>query len=46
MLLRNIESFVRIPDWRLTTAEILYLAEAGSRAGLPRAAPFSGLLAA
>jgi uncharacterized protein Usg len=24
MLLRNIESFVRIPDWRLTTAEILY----------------------
>jgi uncharacterized protein Usg len=24
MLLRDIESFVRIPDWRLTTAEILY----------------------
>jgi len=24
MLLRDIEAFVRIPDWRLTTAEILY----------------------
>jgi uncharacterized protein Usg len=24
MLLREIDSFVRIPDWRLTTAEILY----------------------
>jgi uncharacterized protein Usg len=24
MLLRDIDSFVRIPDWRLTTAEILY----------------------
>ena len=24
MLLRDLESFVRIPDWRLTTAEILY----------------------
>jgi uncharacterized protein Usg len=24
MLLRDIESFVCIPDWRLTTAEILY----------------------
>ncbi|MCI0752429.1 usg protein [Teichococcus vastitatis] len=24
MLLRDIEGIVRIPDWRLTTAEILY----------------------
>lgn len=24
MLLRDIEAIVRIPDWRLTTAEILY----------------------
>jgi uncharacterized protein Usg len=23
-MLQNLESFVRIPDWRLTTAEILY----------------------
>lgn len=24
MLLRDLETFVRIPDWHLTTAEILY----------------------
>ncbi len=24
MLLRNIDSLLRLPDWRLTTAEILY----------------------